>query len=1125
MINPIRFLTALPLAALMLFAVPSRAALPSSHAQITITGEMSLKELTRQVEQKTSYTFLYNSTIDLDQRITADFRDVEIENILNTAFLNRGIAYEIYGTQVVLRNRGDQQTPPAALGQQQQAPLIKGTVVDNTGEALIGAIVRIANGNVAVLTGLDGEFAIEAPIGSTLEVTYAGYNPARVAVASAAPMEITLTSSSTDLAEVVVVGYGTQKKINLTGAVGIVTAEDLTKRPITNISTGLQGLVPGMSVTASANGGLPGQNSASIQIRGVGSRGSNSPLILIDGAVGDMNIINPEDVESISVLKDAASSAIYGNRAANGVILITTKNIKGNDRPPRININSYWAIQQPIKLPKMADSPTFMRFENEALANVGGQQNYTEADIQAAIAGTDPNYLANTDWIGATILPSAPQFNANISVDGRAKNMGYLISYGYLDQKGLTVGKSTYADRHNVRLKLNTKVADRIEITANMGYVDRSFTAPNASFALEGGSIYNAMRTRPTVPVRFTDGRWGYGGGQSNQVAYLTDGGHQEFSSQEFTGNFTAKVDLLKGWTASANYVVRQSNSFRELLSKTIRFYYPETNDLWYTTNTPNSIENRDYRTLSQTLFFQTDYDLSIGHHSIHAMVGYQQEWETAYQFNASRKNLVTEIDPILDFGSNDTQANSATGSQWAMRSAFGRINYNFKERYLFEANLRYDLTSRFSKQNRAEWFPSFSAGWRISEESFMSSTKGWLNELKLRGSWGILGNQFSIDSDNYAYLSRIGYVTVPNIGATPHDGYAETYIGNPNLLWEMIHTTDVGIDVSLLDSRISLSADWFVKNTRRMIYEREAPAVVGYDGNLQENGGRMENRGWEISLGWRDKIRGGFEYGATLNLADVRNRITEWEGFIVSGNTITRQGDPNNAFYGLVAEGLAMPWDFEYYDATSGKYINPKFPILTADAGLVQPGDIKYKDIDGNGSIDLDNDRQVIGSSIPRYTFSFRWDMAWKGFDFSFLLQGVGKVDGYITGPLRHAFTDQSTYPQTFHAGRYQASNPDPNATYPRFTYNQTYNQRFSTYWMEDASYLRLKNIQLGYTLPAALTKKIRIDRCRFYVSADNLFTVTNYFESADPENPIQGGGNYPQIKTFVFGVNLTLH
>lgn len=1085
----------------------------------------SVEKILQTIEQNSEFYFLYNSKlINVDRKVSVRVKDASIAAVLDHLFKSENVDYEVKGAQIVL-------SPKKVYGQiievgasPQQQKTVTGTIKDVYGDPVIGANV-IENGTTnGTVTDYDGVFVLQVASDAILHISYIGYLSQEVNTVGRTSVNITLEEDTKALDEVVVVGYGTQKAINLTGAVSVISSEDIVKRPITNVSTGLQGLLPGVTVTASANGGLPGQSNATIQIRGVGSRGNNNPLILIDGAEGDMNIINPNDIESISVLKDAASAAIYGNRAANGVILITTKSVKGIERAPRINIDSYYGSQQPTKMPKLVDSPTFMRWENEAQENVGGIKNYTEEDIQKTIDGLDPNYYANTDWIAATFLDSAPQYNLNASIDGKAKNMGYLISYGHLNQKGLSVGESTNSNRNNVRIKLNTKVAERFDIIANVSYIDRKFKAPNNGFDAASGTLYNAMRTRPLVPVRFTDGKWGYGGGQSNQVAYLTDGGHQEFSSQEFTGNFSMVVDILKGWTASVNYVNRQSNSFRYLLSKTINFYYPETNDIWYTTNTPNSVENRDYRSLNQNLFAQSDYELEINDHYFKVMAGFQQEWQRADYFSASRKNLITEKDPILDFGSPETQANSATASHWAMRSGFGRLNYNFKERYLLEANMRYDLTSRFVKQNRGEWFPSFSAGWRLSEEEFMDNTRDILDQLKVRGSWGILGNQFSTGSDNYPYLSRIGVVTVPTIGAVVNDGYAESYIGNPNLLWEMLYSTNIGVDVNMLNNKLQFTGDYFFRETRRMIFQRELPGAGGFPSTMDENGGKMQNRGWEIQLSWRDKIQ-DFTYALTGTLSDVRNKITEWEGEIIGSTTITKEGYSNQAFYGLVAEGIAMPTDFEKYNPVSGKYENPKFPILSGDAGLVQPGDIKYKDINDDGVIDLDNDREVLGSSIPRYTYSLKTDIGYKNFDFSFLLQGVGKVDGYIYGPARHAFTDQSTYPQAFHEDRYQPSNPNPNALYPRFTYNQSYNQRFSTFWMESAAYLRLKNIQLGYTIPAKLTRKLNIDKFRIYASADNLLTFTNYFATSDPERPVQAGGNYPQVKTYILGFNITLH
>lgn len=973
----------------------------NSHAFVQNAGYFPSETMIHRLERinkigkATGQQVSYNvSEIKSEVAPAFDAETNNIEEWLHKSLIESDLTYEKINEKhyLVIRNKSE----VSEQQQEKQVSVLSGRITDVHNEPLVGVNIVEKGTSNGTVTDIDGRYSLATSADAILIFSYIGYSSQEIHRDGRNQIDVILDEDTEMLEEVVVVGYGTQRKINLTGSVGVISSEDLIKRPITNISSGLQGLVPGMTVTANANGGLPGQSNASIQIRGVGSRGNNNPLILIDGAEGDMNIINPNDIENISVLKDAASAAIYGNRAANGVILITTKSVSGKERQPRINVDSYYAVQMPTKLPKMADSPTFMAWENEAQANVGGIQNYTQEDIQKAIDGTDPNYYANTDWVGATFLSSAPQYNLNASIDGKAKNMGYLVSYGYLNQDGLTVGKSTHTNRHNIRLKLNTKISKILDITANMGYIDRQYSAPNASFDLESGVLYNAMRTRPTVPIRFTDERWGYGGGQSNQVAYLTDGGGQQFSSQEFTGNFSVKVNILDGWSASVNYITRQSNSFRSLLSKTINFYYPDTNDIWYTTNTPNSIENRDYRTLSQNLFAQTDYGFTLGEHSFKSMIGFQQEWQRSDQFNASRKNLITEEDPILDFGSPDTQANSSTAEHWAMRSGFGRINYDYKGRYLVEANLRYDLTSRFAKKNRAEWFPSFSAGWRVSEEDFMHFTKEFLDQLKIRGSWGILGNQYSTGSDNYPYMSRIASVSVPTIGAVANDGYAETSIGNPNLLWEMLYTTNVGVDANFLNNRLTVTGDYYVRKTRRMIYQRELPGVGGFPSVMDENGGEMQNKGWELQIGWQDHIGNGFSYGATFMLADVKNKITEWEGEIIGTNTITTVGYANQALYGLVADGLAMPTDFENYNPISGKYENPKFPILSGDAGLVQPGDIKYKDINDDGAIDLDNDRIVVGSSIPRYTYSFKGNMGYKGFDLSVLIQGVGKVDGY---------------------------------------------------------------------------------------------------------------------------------
>lgn len=1111
---------------LMCFMIPITALSQQQRTSVNF-NDLTLKEAVQQIANQHKLTVAYSKEfIDLDKKLSLNVSNVTLENALTELLKGTNIGFRFANSSILFFNKESQNTEQTSTGTQQVIKRIKasGIVLDESGETIIGATVKVLGSPTGTVTDFDGRFELDVQEGATIEISYLSYDTERIRVVNANPLRIILKSSSELLDEVVVVGYGTQKKVNLTGSVSTVSPEKIMNRPITNVSTGLQGLVPGMTIVSSSNGGLPGQSNATIRVRGVGTIANASPLVLIDGVEGSMDLINPNDIENISVLKDAASASIYGNKAANGVILITTKSVSGTETPPQITFNAYVGFQKPTNLPEMADAATYIAWDMEANRNVGTVSAFTEQDIETVLNQSDPNYFANTDWIDAIYRSAAPQQNYNLSINGKAKNMGYLFSYGYLDQEGLLVGNATENKRHNIRLKLDTKVADIVTLNANIGYIDRKYSAPNAGFNITSGSIYNAMRTSPTTPVRFTDGKWGYGGGQTNQVALLHDGGSQVFSSQEFTGNFSAKVDILKGWTASATYSLRKVNSLRELLTKELAFYRPGTDDIWTQPIKTSSFENRDYTTNHQTFFAQTDYDLKIKKHDIHVMLGFQQESSKAKNFSAKRDSLLTEKDPVIDFGLESMSSASGGGSQWAMRSGFGRINYGYDNKYLFEANLRYDLTSRFIKQNRGGWFPSFSGAWRISEEEFMSNTKTWLDQLKLRVSWGILGNQYSTRGDDYPYLSTIGKVTdTPAIGTNPQQGFTETKVGNPILLWEESHNTNFGVDFTAFNSRLNVSADYFIRETESILFKKAYPGQYGFT-SIEENGGIVRNTGWELQINWNDKIGTDFTYGAILSLSDVKNKVTRFGAPEYSGSYITKEGYALNSLYGLVADGLATPKDFEYYDANRGVYVNPKFPVMPDYAQTVQPGDIKYKDLNEDGFIDLDNDRKIVGNTFPRYTYSLNGFLTWKDFDFSFLLQGVGKADGYIYGPARNAFTDQSTYPQKFHAGRYQESNPDPNASYPRFTYNNEINVRnFSTFWKEDASYLRLKNIEIGYTLPKKITTKARIQNCRFYASADNVFTKTNYLKTYDPETPVQGGGYYPQVKTFVFGVNIT--
>lgn len=1083
-----------------------------------------LEQVFSLIEQQSAYKFSYrNSILDQSRDINLKMDAEKVEEILQAILPAKGLQYNIAaGNSIVITRIAETRGNQAS-----QQKKITGNITDEKGEAIIGANIQVKGTATGTITDFDGKFEIDAPANGTILISYIGYLNESVNIGDKSVINVRLKEDTKLLDEVVVVGYGTQKKVNLTGSVSMITADDLNSRPVSSVSGGLQGLLSGVTVVNTS--GQPGTNNTSIRIRGLGTIGNSNPLVLVDGVEGDMNTLNPEDIQSVSVLKDAASASIYGARAANGVILVTTKRLNTKDQAPTISVNAYYGTQTPTRLPQMADAIEFMTLDNEARNNVGTGVAWQDYHFNHVLNGTAPNLFGNTDWISAVLNSNAPQQNYAVNVNGNLGRSGYLLSYRYFDQAGLTVGNSTGEQRHNLRFKVDSRLLDKVEISTNIGYTMRNVVSPIGALTSGGGAIYTAMRIAPNVPVYFTDNSWAYGGGNTNPVAILHDGGNTKFDADEMSLMSVAKIDILKGWDISATYSIVNRNSFTQVLRKLITFTNPDTPETpLYKYNNPNSLSNSDARQRQQTFILQSNFEFDIDKHKISGVGGFSQEWSVLRQFEGSRINLITEQDPTLNLGSKEGMSNNGGASQWAIRSGFGRLNYNYNDRYLLEVNLRYDLSSRFHKSNRGGLFPSFSGAWRLSEESFMEFSRDFLDNVKLRASWGMLGNQY-VGSTDYPYLSVLTEVTgLSAIGTQGTTGYTQTTLANPLLTWEKIDMLDIGFDITLLKNRLSITFDWYNKNTNDILLRLNYPSQIGASPS-EQNVGSVNNRGWEIDLSWRDKI-GKLSYGLSFNLSDVQNKITDLGDTSpdMSSYLIRRVGDPIDAFYGYIAEGLMTPDDFTFYDDFEQKYFSPKVPVVMGPD--YQPGDIKYKDISGpqgipDGRISPEYDRVVLGSAIPRYTYSFKTDLMYQHVDFSFSLQGVGKADGYLTGTARHAFQDMAAYPQKIHLERYNVvSNPDPNAAYPRLTYNTDFNQStFSTFWLENAAYLRLKNVQLGYTLPAEITKKAKIEKCRFYVSGDNLLTLSNFFYAYDPETPISRGGYYPQIKTFVVGVNLT--
>lgn len=1096
------------------------------HAQVTLSiVDTPLTDAIVLVERACAVSVFYSSELpDKDARVNVNVVNGGLHDVMGQLLSGLDIAWSVQdGNQILLAGKGS-----AAQGvRTPSVPFtVKGRVVDSSGAPVIGAGVLYKDGRGAV-SDMDGFFELDIDErDAVLKVISMGYRDQEIRVSGRPRIEVRLEEELHRLDESVVVGYGVQKKVNLTGSVAMISAEEMSSRPVSNMVSGIQGLLPGVTVVNVS--GQPGQSNTTIRVRGIGTLGNANPLILVDGVEGDLSSLNPDDIESISVLKDAASSAIYGARAANGVLLVTTKNISVADKMTSgINYGAYVGFQTPTRLPRMCNAIDFMNLDNEARLNIGVPPAWTESDFEKVRTGSAPNYFADTDWLGAVLLKAAPQHNHTLTVNGKVGDSGYMISYRYLDQHGLTAGQSTGEIRHNIRMKLNTQVLDRVTLAANMGYTSSKVTAPVNSLTNGSGAIYNAMRIAPNAPIYYTDGTWAYGGGNTNPLAVLKDGGRSLSETNHVSLQGMAKIAITQGWDLTATYNVTNIDGLREVLRKTILFLNPEDGSS-YAYASPNSLRNRDTRSDQQTFILQTNYNFSRGRHNFSGVAGFSQEWSRAGYFEASRSNLITESNPTLNLGDPSTMGNDADASGWAIRSGFGRASYNFAERYLAEVNLRYDLSSRFHKDSRGGLFPSFSAGWRLTEETFMKPVKKYFDNIKLRASWGMLGNQY-VGSSDYPYLSVLEAYTsgISLIGTNATTAYVQSTLSNPGLTWEKIKMLDVGIDLVMLGDRLLLSFDWYDKKTEDILLKLNYPAQIGAEPS-ERNAGKVGNRGWELDLGWREQ-RGAVYYSLNFNLSDVRNKIIDLAGNSpdLSSYQIRMPGYPIDAFYGYRALGLMMGEDFRINDPENGIYSLPAIPVVMGNT--YQPGDIKYKDISGpdgvpDGRITPEYDRTVIGSNIPRYTYSARGDLRWKGLDFSVLLQGVGKCDGYLTGSARHALQDMAAYPQKVHLQRFNVvSNPDPNAPYPRLTYNNGFNQNtFSTYWLEDASYLRLKNLQLGYTLPEKLTEKARIKKLRIYFSGDNLATFSNFFYAFDPEVPVTSGGYYPQVKTFVFGIDL---
>ena len=1008
---------------------------------------------------------------------------------------------------------------------QQESTTVTGIVLDDMGEPIIGATIKIkGQDTVGTITSIDGDFTLKGlKKGQTLVISYIGFQTQEVKYNGEKSLKVTLKSDSKSLNEVVVVGYGTQKKVNMSGAVASINMDELTEsRPVTNVSQALAGLAAGVNVSSGSN--RPGDDNASILVRGQGTLNSSAPLIIIDGVEQGINTVNPQDIESVSVLKDAASASIYGSRAANGVILITTK--KGKSGKIKVDYNGYVSFQSIRKtLTPVSNYADYMELINEGYYNSnpksGKNQYFSEEKIAEWRNGNDPLKYPNTNWIDETFKPSTST-NHVVSLSGGSDKIRFYGSFGYMNNPGVL--ENAGMKKYTVRLNMDADVTSWLNIGMQIGgYV--SDLEPGAE-EIDNIFTYTAATT-PGMVFRAPDGRYGAlnnseDSGQcanNNPLIRLNKWAGQD-RKNNVRPRFTATLKPFKGFSLTGSYSYEFLDRETHRKPVFLDAYNFLTDEQTWTNRGKTSIKYTDSKIERYFNDLVARYDTKMfkNNLAIGAMAGLSNELYRSKNFSATRQDL-TDLSMDVINGATGESTSSGSSTEWAMRSFFGRLNLNWQEKYLFEFNLRADGSSRFSKDNRWGYFPSASAAWRIDQEKFMEGVLGGnLSNLKLRVSYGALGNN---SVGNYDYQSL--YTTSGNnyvLGNLMVPGLALAAISNANLTWESTKVFNVGLDFGFFNNHLTGTIDFFNKKTTGILINLPAPGVHGTTALPKQNSAEVTNKGIEFTLGWQDKI-GDFTYGANANFAYITNNVDKFKGkdkggMSISGANLIWEGHSINSQYLMrVDRILQTDEDMKIVDEMIAKNPNA-FKAL----GKPQKGGFLYKDIDGDGCITLMDKEIVSDGTNPKFTFGLNLNAAYKGFDVSALLQGQLGIktfwmnDAYNTPTVRYGYQINKEVAD----GRWYEGRTD--AKYPRLIqYQDTRNTKPSDFYLQDRSFLKIRNIQFGYTVPQNLTQMVHVQRVRVYCSLENFFTFTS-FKGFDPE---VSGMNYPTMKQCTLGLNIS--
>lgn len=1156
------------LALLLAAGMPAMAVSPRALSQFVnlelVHSKTTVGTIIQSISQQTGYEFSYDVSI-LNKEISdvsVNVKNERIENVLDQVFNGTGISYRIVNNRIFLKDNGyindNQLITKCRGGVNQQSKKITGTVVDATGMPVIGANVMVKGTTNGTITDMDGKFSLEVEDGAVLQVSYIGFANQEIKVGNQTSLSIAMKEDAEALDELVVVGFGTQKKVNLTGSVGTVESEVLESRPVQNAVQALQGTVPGLQITTTG-GALDKQ--MDINIRGTGTIGEGSsggPLVLIDGMEGDINSINPQDIENISVLKDAAASSIYGSRAPFGVILITTKG--GKSGKVTVNYNNNFRWNAPVKMPKQMDSFTFATYYNDGMFNGGNTARFSPEhlqrikDFQAGIL-TNPliprpgnesvwadgyDYgCANTDWYDVIYRDWAFSQEHNASVNGGTEKINFYVSMNFLDQNGLMEFNQDTYNRYTTTAKINVNLTNWAKLNYSNRFTREDFGRPSA---LTDDLYYNLARQGwPTLPVYDVNG---YMYSSPSPAMGLRDGGRDKTQTDNLYQQASLILEPVKNWITHVDFNYRIKSANRHWDDQYLYNHDVNGNPVIYdqSSNVHEDYLKENYMNINA----YTEYTYNFGSgHNLKGMIGFQAEELNKTEFGLQRNGIIIPDLPEVDItngmdyaGNVITPSTNGARYSWATAGFFGRINYDYKGKYLAEINLRYDGTSRFQKDQRWNWFPSFSLGWNMAHEGFWESLTDYVGTFKLRGSYGELGNQ---NTSSWYPTYRIIEVKASN-GGWLQDGIKPNTATVPALIsstlgWERIRNWNIGLDFGAFDNRLTGSFDYFQRITEDMIGPApELPYIIGLE-VPKTNNTDLKTYGFDLVIGWQDKLKNGLGYGVKFVLSDAQTKITRYPN---PTNTLDKYkaGEMMGDIYGYETIGIAKTK--EEMDAHLATLPNGGQDALGTNWDA---GDIMYKDLNGDGKIDNGanqyndmGDLKKIGNNTPRFQFGLDLNADYKGFDFRAFFQGVMKRDywqgsayfwGIGNSGLWHStgFVEHADY---FRNDPEHALGMNLDAYYPRPVFDTGKNNQTQTRYLQNAAYIRLKNIQLGYTLPATLTQKFYVSKLRFFVSGENLWTGTSLANMFDPETIAGGsdgnGNAYPLSKTISFGLSVTL-